>query len=62
MMDSFAVSTKDSAVFDPYTDNCPQHGKVPNMTFSYDGKEIGRYCFLCYHEWIKANVTPTTPA
>ncbi len=60
---TFSISTNNSwAVFSAPVWNCPKHGKVTNVSFSDDGKVIGEYCFHCYHEFIKANVTAVTPA
>lgn len=54
--------TASTVNFETHTALCPKHGRVSQVRFIYDEEMLGEYCFLCYHDFIKANVTPVTPA
>ena len=44
-----------------YGGHCKVHGKQTNGFMIYhEGKYLGKYCMLCYDEWMKNHITPLT--
>ena len=35
---------------------CPEHGQTPSMNYTLNSIEIGRYCFICFNDFVGKNI------